>query len=110
MNHIEKEKQTVGQMIRLYCRHKEGNRQLCPRCAELLRYACDRLDHCRFGCRKPTCKTCPIHCYRPAMKEQMRAVMRWAGPRMLLYHPLAAIRHLWRELHRRPADFAQMQK
>lgn len=23
--------------------------------------------------------------------------MRWSGPRMLYYHPLTAIRHLWRE-------------
>lgn len=33
---IEKEKQTVEQMIRLYCRKKEGNGTLCPQCRELL--------------------------------------------------------------------------
>ena len=31
------------------------------------------------------------------MPEKMRAVMRWAGPRMMLYHPIEAIRHLIRE-------------
>lgn len=31
------------------------------------------------------------------MKERMREVMRYAGPRMLLYHPVAALRHLWQE-------------
>ena len=35
---IEKEKQTVEQMIRLYCRKKEGNGTLCPQCRELLEY------------------------------------------------------------------------
>lgn len=29
--------------------------------------------------------------------EKMRAVMRWAGPRMILYHPIEAIKHLKRE-------------
>jgi hypothetical protein len=27
----------------------------------------------------------------------MREVMRFAGPRMLLFHPVMAIRHLWDE-------------
>ncbi len=94
MGRLTDEKRVVEQMIRLYCRKKEGNRELCQSCAELLHYAKTRLDHCRFADSKPTCKKCPIHCYKPQMREQMRAVMRWAGPRMLLYHPVAAIRHL----------------
>ena len=39
-----------------------------------------------------------IHCYKPDMKEKMREVMRYAGPRMMWYHPIAAIKHLIREL------------
>lgn len=98
---LELEKETVGQMIRLYCRRKEGNRELCPQCRELLEYAHARLSHCRFGEGKPTCRLCPVHCYKPEMKERMRLVMRYAGPRMLLYHPMAALRHLWREYVKR---------
>ncbi|MDY2916653.1 MAG: nitrous oxide-stimulated promoter family protein [Muribaculaceae bacterium] len=94
---IEEEKTVVEQMIRLYCRRREGNRELCAGCAELLDYARARLDRCRFGADKPTCRRCPVHCYRPEMKERIRRVMRWSGPRMLLYHPLAALRHLLRE-------------
>ena len=29
---IAQEQRTVAQMIRLYCRKKEGNRELCPQC------------------------------------------------------------------------------
>jgi hypothetical protein len=94
---IEREKKTVGMMVRLYCRHFEGNKQLCEECAELLRYAEARLDRCKFGADKPTCRKCPIHCYKPDMRQKMKAVMRWAGPRMMLYHPIEAIRHLIRE-------------
>ena len=32
------------------------------------------------------------------MKERIRTVMRWSGPRMMLYHPIAAVRHILREL------------
>ena len=71
---------------------------LCPECAALLDYALRRLDSCRFGNGKPSCRKCPVHCYRADMRERIRTVMRWAGPRMIFHHPLAATRHLLREL------------
>lgn len=95
---IEKEKQTVELMIRIYCRHKEGHGKLCKECRELLEYAEARLSKCPFGEQKRTCRLCSIHCYKPAMRTRMQEVMRYAGPRMLLYHPIKALIHLWREL------------
>lgn len=95
---IDEEKRVVELMIRLYCRKKEGNAELCRDCSELLEYARQRLSRCRFGVGKPTCRKCPVHCYRPDRREQVRAIMRWAGPRMPLFHPVAALRHLLREL------------
>ena len=68
---------------------------LCPQCQALLDYAHKRLDHCKFGEDKPSCTRCPVHCYKPAMREQIRQVMRYSGPRMLLHDPIMAIRHLW---------------
>ena len=95
---IAEEQQVIRQMIQLYCRKKEGNETLCDSCRELLEYATRRLDRCRYSVAKPTCRKCPIHCYRPDMKARIQAVMRWAGPRMLFHHPLAAVKHLLREL------------
>ena len=95
---IEEEKAVVEQMIRLYCQKYEGHDELCPSCKELLDYALRRLDRCRYGEQKLTCKKCPVHCYRPEMKERIRMVMRWSGPRMIIYHPIAALRHLYREM------------
>ena len=91
---IEQEKQTVERMVRLYCRKKEGNKQLCPRCEELLGYARIRLSRCPFGENKSTCRQCSIHCYKPEMREQIRTVMRWSGPRMLFVHPVLAVLHM----------------
>ena len=39
-------------------------------------------------------KNCPTHCYAPKEREQIRRIMRWAGPRMFFYSPINAIRHL----------------
>lgn len=92
---IAREKKTVKAMIHIYCRrHHETHRVLCDECAELLVYAHERLDRCPFQEGKTTCAKCPIHCYRPAMREQIRKVMRFAGPRMLWRHPVLALYHL----------------
>lgn len=92
---IQREQETVRRMIEIYCRHQEGNPTLCPDCQELLRYALARLARCPFGERKTTCRRCSIHCYKPEMKRRIQAVMRYAGPRMLFFHPIAALRHLF---------------
>ena len=97
MTHIDQEKRVIEIMIRLYCRKKEGNKDLCPQCQALLDYSLARLSHCPFGEEKSTCRRCPVHCYKPEMREQMRQVMRYMGPRITLYHPVVAIRHLLHE-------------
>ena len=91
----EREKQMVSQMIALYCRkqhHTKGG--LCPDCAELDAYAQARSDKCPFMETKTFCSNCTVHCYKPDMREKIRLVMRFSGPRMLFHHPIAAIRHV----------------
>lgn len=90
---IESEKRVVSEMIRLYSRKKLGQKELSEQMLALEQYAIRRLDCCKFGEAKKPCKNCPVHCYAPQMREQIREVMRWAGPRMIFYSPLAAIRH-----------------
>lgn len=91
---IAEEKAVVGKMVAIYCRGKGHGPDLCPDCTWLLSYAEARLDSCSFGECKPFCSKCEVHCYKPEMREKMRAVMRYAGPRMLLHDPVMAIRHL----------------
>lgn len=99
MDRIEREKRVVGRMIGLYCRAHHGTRGvLCPSCAEHFAYACRRLERCRFGEEKPPCEVCRVHCYAPDYRTRIRTVMRYAGPRMLLYSPLDALWHLLRRL------------
>ena len=91
----QREKEMVGAMIALYCRKKHGTRKgLCPECEALLEYACRRSDCCPFMETKTFCSNCKVHCYRPEMRQKIREVMRFAGPRMLFVHPVAAVRHM----------------
>ena len=85
----------VSQMIALYCRGNHHTRkELCEECAELEEYARMRSDKCPFMETKTFCSNCKVHCYQPRMREQIRQVMRYSGPRMLFHHPVMAIRHL----------------
>lgn len=100
MSKIEKEKRVVEMMIRIYCRHGEHNSQLCPSCVELLEYARQRLSRCPFGNEKKSCRKCPIHCYNPQMAARIRTVMKYSGPRMMLYYPHHALAHWLSELRK----------
>ena len=99
-----REKKTISRMIAMHCagNHKtEGRTEtafcgepVCPVCAELDAYAVARTERCRKMDVKTSCEECGNHCYAPAMREQIRAAMRYSGPRMMTKHPIAAIRHL----------------
>lgn len=99
---IKRESDTVKQMIELYCWQKHSAAGLCPRCTLLLEYASRRLEKCQFQEGKTTCARCPVHCYKPEMREQIRTVMRYSGPRMIYRHPVAAIWHVFDSLRKEP--------
>lgn len=91
----EKEKRIVSMMIALYCKKKHHRKKiLCPECAELQVYAMQRSDKCPFMETKTFCSNCKVHCYKPDMKEKIREVMKFSGPRMIFHHPIMAIRHV----------------
>ena|ERR1039458_8618363 len=101
---LVREWQIISVMISCYCRDHHATRMtLCPECQGLLDYAGIRLEHCRFGLEKPVCAKCPVHCYQRARREQIRAVMRHAGPRMLWQHPILSLRHWLDGFRKAPA-------
>ncbi len=99
----QQETAVVSRMISLYCRKKHGGKVLCTDCKALSAYAQDRIAHCPFMDTKTFCSNCKVHCYAPNMREKIREVMRFSGPRMLFYHPILATRHMietQKETHR----------
>lgn len=98
------EQETVSMMIQLYCRKNHNSNQnkkqdnnrkeLCPECRNLLAYAEKKIQRCPFMENKTFCSNCRVHCYQSEMREKIREVMRFSGPRMLFYHPFMAIHHM----------------
>ena len=82
-------------MIQLYCNafHSESV-DICEQCGDLESYALARIDKCPFGNSKPSCSKCEIHCYEDNMREKIKIVMRYSGPRMIIFHPLYALVHI----------------
>ena len=100
---MAREAKTIRCMIEIYCRDQHGGKaELCAECAELRDYALARLDKCPFQELKSTCVNCAVHCYKPEMRQRVRDVMRYAGPRMVWRHPVLALTHLLVD-NRRPA-------
>jgi hypothetical protein len=100
---LNREWKTMEAMIKIHCRDLHGSdTTLCVECQGLLDYANVRLERCRFGAEKPNCANCPVHCYQSNRREQIKAVMRYAGPRMLWEHPLMSLRHWLAGFRRAP--------
>ena len=96
------ELRVVTLMIQVYCHgvHKQKSAlrtedALCADCAALLGYVRERIERCPFMQTKTFCSQCRVHCYKSDMRARIKAVMRYSGPRMLRYHPVLALRHVW---------------
>jgi len=88
----EGEKKVVTRMVSIYCRSAHDAKEPpCEECKIVLDYALQRLERCPFGEEKPTCASCPIHCYKHDMRLKIKEVMRTAGPP---YVVSASDRHL----------------
>lgn len=99
---MSREHHTLEAMLGIYCRdHHDGAKGLCAECTDLRDYAFARLMRCPFQPDKPACSKCTVHCYKPEMRERIRQVMQYAGPRMLVRHPVLAVAHIWDK--RKPA-------
>ncbi|MGA1842069.1 MAG: nitrous oxide-stimulated promoter family protein [bacterium] len=92
----KRDNKTIEAMIKIYCqgRHRTGVK-LCPECEELLRYAMKRIVRCPLKESKTTCAKCPVHCYTPIMRQRIRDVMCFSGPRMMYRHPVLTLFHLF---------------
>jgi hypothetical protein len=97
-----RELETIEAMTRIYCADHHGAPHPCADCQALMTYASKRLAVCTYGEDKPVCAKCQIHCYGKAMREKVREVMRYSGPRMILRHPWLALMHVVDKRHAAP--------
>jgi len=100
MGRIDREKTTVQKMIQMNCEKKHGSLNgLCENCESLSSYSIQRLNSCQFGAKKPACSKCPVHCYSKSRREEIKEVMKYAGPWMTYRHPYLTIMHLIDKKH-----------
>lgn len=91
---LERENRTVKAMIEIYCKkNHQSDIELCKECKEIYDYASYRIIRCPHKDKKPACTKCEIHCFSRKMKDEIKKVMRFSGPRMLIYHPILSLFH-----------------
>jgi hypothetical protein len=94
----EKELKTVKTMIMMYChkKHKTKGKVLCNECIELYQFVEVKRNRCPFGDEKGFCANCRIHCYKSntIMRDRIRIVMKYSGPRLMFKHPIMSISHM----------------
>ncbi len=110
---VEKDQRVLLRFIRLYCDHRHaeaakaafvvpgldgrvlGKRPilLCLSCRKLLAHALVKRARCPLD-PKPACKHCPVHCYHPTYRQNIREVMRFSGRRLVLSGRLDLLYHL----------------
>ncbi|MCZ7583522.1 MAG: nitrous oxide-stimulated promoter family protein [Deltaproteobacteria bacterium] len=69
----------------VFCHKKHGHARgtLCPDCERFLDYAYKRRILCPMD-PKPKCQACPVHCYKPAMRDRVKKIMHIGGMHYVL--------------------------
>lgn len=103
----EKKHEIVEKMIETYCtkqKHLNDGGKLCSDCDELLNYSLQRTTRCPHVEKTLFCVNCPTPCYKPDMKEKMRIMMKYSGPRFFFSHPLIVLEHVMYDFKTRKKD------
>lgn len=95
------DRDTLLGLFKIYCAHEhadkaEGieNDSLCPSCRVSLDYSLERTLTCKLKGSGQLCSSCPVHCFEPDQRENIRKIMRFSGPRLIWKSPLLAIRYV----------------
>ena len=101
--HVNKDRRTLEAIGRIYCSaHHNGEKDaagLCPSCRETIDATLERAAACPFG-HEVNCKDCHVHCQRGEAQERIRAIMKYAAPRMALRHPVMTLGYVKKKAKR----------
>ena len=108
-NNVPKEKENIRKTFGLYCNANHGttDNKLCPKCTALLTTVMLKIQRCPYGISKPICDACETPCFGEVPTKEFRNIMKSGQKKMLLSHPLMAVRHKLASLG---ADYAKMQR
>lgn len=108
-NNVPKERENIRKTFGVYCNANHGTTdgKLCPKCTALLSTVMLKIQRCPYGIAKPICDACETPCFGEIPTKEFRTVMKSAQKKMLLSHPLMAVRHKIASLG---AEYAKVQR
>lgn len=92
---IDNKKDILNHMIRIYCKkHHNTDETLCNDCSDLLEYSENVLNQCEIDDELDSEKF--KYYYDDIEKmEKLKEIMKYSGFRIMLYHPIISIRHIF---------------
>lgn len=99
MTRLNREIKTIELMIDIY---GKSHPEEVESCEKLKIYAVNRVENCPYGDGKPVCKNCKTHCYSSDMRDMVKTVMRYSGPRMIFHSPGLTLAHIFHGIIAKP--------
>lgn len=108
-NTVPKEKENIRKTFGVYCNANHGttDNKLCPKCTALLTTVMLKIQRCPYGIAKPICDGCETPCFGEVPTNEFRNIMKAGQKKMLLSHPLMAVKH---KLAGLGVQYAKMQR
>ena len=100
----EKDLRTLRAIGCMYCKAHhassvKGPHGLCEECTATVAFTHERTKNCPYG-HAHNCQDCTTKCNRGQQQQRVKAMMRYAAPRMLLRHPLMTMDYLSKKLRK----------
>ncbi len=101
-NKDAKDRATMEAIGCIYCRGNHdsairGADGMCPECRNAIEATLERAAACPYG-HESNCEDCRTHCQRGEAQQEIKRIMRYAAPRMVVRHPLMTATYLKRKL------------
>lgn len=108
-NNVPKERENIRKTFGVYCNshHDTKDGKLCPKCTALLTTVMLRIQRCPYGIGKPICDRCETPCFGENQTKEFIEIMNAGQKKMLLSHPMMAVRH---KIAKIGMDYAKMQR
>lgn len=99
---IKRDLRTLQAIGSIYCaaHHVDAPKNphgMCAECAATIAFTHDRASNCPNG-HTGNCADCAIKCNRGEQQQRIKAIMKYAAPRMLFKHPLMTLEYALKKL------------
>lgn len=95
---VQRDLRTLQAIGSIYCAaHHAGalkdDAGMCEECAAVIKYTHERASACPYN-HEGNCQDCKLKCNRGEQQQRIKAIMKYAAPRMLVKHPIMTMEYL----------------